>query len=70
MSIDVGDVAGVLTGLKAGEISEREARRLLREYGTGDSTIDGLISTAVGIGVGIAVGSVVDDIFDGIFGGD
>lgn len=70
MSLDIGDVAGVLAGYKAGTITYDAAKAMLREFGTGDDDIDPLLAGVAAIGVGAAVGSLVDDVFDGIFGGD
>jgi hypothetical protein len=70
MNLDIGDVAGVIAGLKAGQITQQEARKLLHEFGTGDEVIDTVLSVGAGLVVGAAVGSLVDDVFDNIFGGD
>jgi len=68
MQLDVGDVAGLLAGYKAGEISADAANRLLRQWDvTGSPTVDALLSLGVGVAVGGIVGSFVDDIFDGFF---
>lgn len=69
MSIDLGDIGGVVAGYKAGEISQREARRLLRNYGTGDDLIDSLLSIGIGVGVGTLAGSIVNDVIDDVLGG-
>jgi len=67
MSLDVGDVAGLMAGVSSGSIAQREARELLREWGTGDDVIDSLLSVGVGLAVGGIVGTIVDDIFEGFF---
>lgn len=70
MALDIGDVAGVLAGYKAGTITYDAARAMLREFGTGDDDLDSILAGVTAIGMGIAVGGLVDDVFDGIFGGD
>ncbi len=67
MKLDVGDVAGLLAGYKAGDIAASEARKLLKEWGTGDDLIDSVLALGAGFAVGGFVGSFVDDIFDGLF---
>ena len=67
-NLDVGDVAGVIAGLKTGSIAASEARKLLREYGTGEDVIDSILAIGAGVVVGGIVGSVVDNLVDGLFG--
>lgn len=69
-NLDVGDVAGVIAGFKAGTYTAKEAHKLLREYGTGEDVIDGLLALGAGVVVGGVVGSVVDNLVDGLFGDD
>lgn len=66
--LDVGDVAGVIAGWKAGSIATSEARKLLREYGTGEDVIDSLLALGAGVVVGGIVGSAVDGLLDNLFG--
>ena len=65
---DAGDLAGIVAGYKAGTFTYEQARNLLREYGTGDNTIDTLLAGAASIVVGSVIGSMVNDVVDGIFG--
>jgi len=69
MKIDAGDVVGLLSGVKAGQITQREARDLLRQWGTGDDTIDDLLAIGAGVAVGIATGSFINSIVDDTIGG-
>lgn len=64
--MSLNSVVGVVAAFKAGEIAEGTARRLLREFGTGDDVIDGLLAAGVGIAAGIAFGSMVSDAVDDI----
>lgn len=68
MQLDVGDVAGVISGYKAGTITATEARKWLRENGTGEDIIDSLLAVSAGLLVGGIVGSTVDSVLDGLFG--
>lgn len=70
MSNGFGTIAGVVAGYKAGNISEREANRLLRTLGC-DRDLATLLAAGVGIATAFAVGDViadaVSDIFDDLF---
>ena len=57
MSEGLGTIAGIVAGYKAGEISERTAKQLLREIGCDDD-----VATVLGIGAGIVGGLIVGDI--------
>ena len=70
MKLDVGDVAGVIAGWKAGSIATSEARKLLREYGTGEEVIDSLLALGAGVVVGGLVGTLTDSLIDNLFGDD
>ena len=65
--MSLNTVASVIAAFKAGQIAESTARRLLREFGTGDSTIDGLLAVGTGIVAGILMGDIVSDAVDDLF---
>lgn len=60
-------IAGIVAGFKAGEISEREATRLLRALGC-DDDLGKLLAMGAGIAGGILGGSIVADAVDTILG--
>jgi len=60
-------VVGIVAAFKAGEIAESTARRLLREFGTGDSAIDGLLALGVGVATGFFIGDIVTDAVSDLF---
>jgi hypothetical protein len=65
--MSLNTVVGIVAAFKAGEIAESTARRLLREFGTGDSTIDGLLAVGVGVATGFIVGDIVSDAVNDLF---
>jgi hypothetical protein len=67
MDIDAGDVAGIIAGFKAGQITERVAKNALRDLGFDDGVVTNLLSLGAGLAVDGLLGSVVDDLFDGLF---
>ncbi len=68
MRFDVGDVAGLLAGVKSGQIAEREANHILRSWGM-DSDVASLLSLGVGVAAGALLGSMVNDVVDDLLGG-
>lgn len=66
--MSLNTIAGVVAGFKAGQITETTARRLLREFGTGDDTIDSLLAFGAGVVGGFLVGDLVSDAVSDLFG--
>jgi hypothetical protein len=67
MDLDVGDVAGIVAGFKAGQLTQGAAKAALRELGIEDGVVSNLLALGAGLAVGGLFGSVVDDLFDGFF---
>ena len=61
-------IAGVVAGFKAGDITERTAKRLLLELGADNDEITSLLSFGAGIVGGMIVGDIVADAVGDIFG--
>ena len=67
MKLDVGDVAGMVTGAAVSGIATKEARKVID---TGEPIVDSVLAVGIGLAVGGIAGSVVDSVFDGLFGDD
>lgn len=62
----LGSIAGIVAGFKAGEITEMQANRLLRQLGV-DNDISTYLSIGAGIVGGIIAGDLVSDAVSEIF---
>jgi phage-related minor tail protein len=63
----LNNIAGVVAGFKAGEITESVAKQQLRSLGVTDDNLTSLLSLAAGAAVGYVVGDVVSDLLDDWF---
>lgn len=54
-------IASVVAGFKAGEITERTAKRMLLELGADNDEITSLLAFGAGIVGGFIVGDIVSD---------
>lgn len=68
--MSVNQVASILAGFKAGQISERAAKAALKELGFDDDILTSLVSTGVGIAAGAFIGDTIGDLIGGFFGDD
>lgn len=68
MKLDIGDVAGLATGLATTKIVEKAGKQALREEGLDKDLVSNLLVLGGSLAVGGLVGSTVDSVFDGLFG--
>lgn len=64
---DFGTIAGIISGYKAGQITEATANKLLKSIGC-DNTITTLVSAGAGLIGGILLGDIVSDAVSDILG--
>lgn len=61
-----GTIAAVISGYKAGQITENTANRLLRELGC-DREVATFLGAAAGLAGGILLGDIIGDAVSDIF---